>query len=597
MPIRQLPDHLVNQIAAGEVVERPASVVKELVENALDAGAKTIEVRIEEGGLRLIQVSDDGRGISAEELPLALARHATSKIETLDDLDAIASLGFRGEALPSIASIARFSLTSRRFDNQTAYTVSVSRDGASEPIAVARAIGTTVDVADLFFNTPARRKFLKAPATEFRHIDRWLRVLALSRFDVGFRLQHNGRVSWQVSAAAGEADERRRLGELLGSDFRDHALVVDAEAAGPAIKGWVAAPEFSRANADMQYTFVNGRYVREKTLLHATRHAFRDVLFHRRHPAYALYLAMDPARVDANAHPQKLEVRFRDGRSVHQFVSHTVEAVLADGQSRSTHARELSAAIARPSGRETLQLLAGAAVEPIAAGAGLATHLEVREPRSLADTATNSAALAANEQRPTPGEFPLGFALGQLHGAYIVAENDHGLIVVDMHAAHERVTYERLKNEYATGGVVTQPLLVAESVAIAPAEADALEAAVDTLKQLGLGLRRTGPDSVRIESAPALLGSADLGGLVRDLAADLVEAGQTDRLAAAVNEWLSTFACHHSVRANRRLSVDEMNALLRAMEQTERADQCNHGRPTWFAMPLDALDREFRRGR
>ncbi|MEM8984445.1 MAG: DNA mismatch repair endonuclease MutL, partial [Pseudomonadota bacterium] len=439
MPIRQLPDHLVNQIAAGEVIERPASVVKELVENALDAGASDIEVRVEEGGQRLIQVRDNGRGIAANELRLAVARHATSKIETLDDLDAIASLGFRGEALPSIASISRFSMTSRRADSQNGYSMRVARDAIDEPVAAARGVGTTVDVADLFYNTPARRKFLKTPATEFRHIDRWLRILALSRFDVAFRLQHNGRVSWQVRAAQNEADERIRLGDLLGREFREHAVPVEAEAAGLALQGWVAAPEFSRASADFQYSFVNARFVREKTLAHAVRHAYRDVLFHGRHPAYVVYLAIDPARVDANAHPQKLEVRFRDGRSVHQFVSHTIEAVLASGQARSTQTRELSAAIARPAGRETLALLAGASPSATLSSNNAVQRFAVREPEpTLTSTSPGSIGPPVNDD-----DFPLGFALGQLHGVYILAQNSRGLIVVDTHAAHERITYER----------------------------------------------------------------------------------------------------------------------------------------------------------
>ncbi|MEO1036474.1 MAG: DNA mismatch repair endonuclease MutL [Pseudomonadota bacterium] len=579
MPIRQLPDHLVNQIAAGEVVERPASVVKELVENAFDAGANDIEIRIEEGGLRLIQVRDNGRGIPPAELALALSRHATSKIESLDDLEAIASLGFRGEALPSIASVSRFTLTSRHASEQTAYSVTMQRDVVGEPAVVARGVGTTVEVADLFFNTPPRRKFLKTPGTEFRHIDRVVRTLALSRFDVALRLIHNGRTVVNLAVAASHDAKLVRLRELLGREFAEHALPVDAESAGIAMTGWIAAPDYSRAAADLQFTFVNARAVREKTLVHAVRHGYRDVLFHGRQPAYALYLAIDPARVDANAHPQKLEVRFRDTRSVHQFVSTTVEVVLAASRSSTARSRSVAEVAHRGAPQASLELLASASREPLPSSSNLA----VREP------APPLAAAGA--------EYPLGFALGQLHGVYILAENAHGLVVVDTHAAHERVTYERLKQEFESGHIASQPLLVPDTVALSQAEADALEAAADELRRHGLELRRTGPDCVQIDAGPVLLAGADLTSLVRDLASDLVADGASRRLADANAEWLSTFACHHSVRANRRLSIEEMNALLRAMEATERADQCNHGRPTWFSMTLEDFDRQVRRGR
>ena len=583
MPIRQLPDHLVNQIAAGEVVERPASVAKELIENALDAGATEVEVRIEDGGQRLIRIADNGYGIPRDELPLALARHATSKISALEDLDAIASLGFRGEALPSIASVSRFSVASRARDASTAYTLSVTRDAAHEPVAAARGVGTTIDVADLFYNTPARRKFLKTPATEFRHIDRSVRTLALSRADVRFRLFHNGKAVFDVRAATDEAGRRQRLGQLLGSEFERAALPVVAEAAGFALTGWVAAPDFSRAAADFQYFFVNGRPVREKTLVHAVRHAYRDVLFHGRHPAYVLHLAMDPARVDANAHPQKLEVRFRDGRSVHQFVASAIEVVLAAGRHEQSQPRSLpSRRAALPPRQASIAMLAASRpADPPTAVAPAAMPLAVREP---------APAMSARPQ-------PLGVALGQLHGVYILAQNADGLIVVDMHAAHERVTYEKLKSELANGTVASQPLLVAETVALSQAEADALEDAADELGRHGLVLERQGPEVVRVVERPVLLGDADLAALVRDVASDLVADGTSRRVQDAEHEWLATFACHHSVRANRRLTLDEMNALLRDMEATERADQCNHGRPTWFAMTLAEFDREFHRGR
>lgn len=582
MPIRALPDHLVNQIAAGEVIERPASVVKELVENALDAGASAIEVRVQEGGRRLLRVSDNGSGIGRTELRLALARHATSKIAELDDLEAIASLGFRGEALPSMASVARLALTSRATGTRDAWEIKAAGGEISEPHAAQHARGTTVEIRDLFYSTPARRKFLKTDRTEFGHVEKQIRAHALARFDVGFRLYHADKLVFEVKACADEADERQRLSTLLGREFVEAAIPVTQEAAGMALRGWVAAPSFSRAAADRQYWFVNGRHVREKTLLHAARHAYRDVLFHGRHPAYVLYLALDPARVDSNAHPQKLEVRFRDGRSVHQFVSRSLEQPLAGDvvTQRSAEPSRIRFAQPGPSGQ------AGMVLEPVASPAW-----PTPEPPAARPTITTPANNAASAEQL------LGVALAQLRGIYILAENANGLIIVDMHAAHERITYERLKAQHAAESVAEQQLLVPESVSLTEAEADLLERWSDRLQTMGLRLRRMGPDRISIDAHPAVLGTPDTGALVRDLAAELGEHGTTQAIAGATDELLSTFACHHSVRANRQLSLAEMNALLRDMEATERADQCNHGRPTWTSVSIGELDRLFMRGR
>ncbi len=587
MPIRALPDHLVNQIAAGEVVERPASVVKELVENALDAGASRVEIRVVEGGRRLIRINDNGAGIPKDELELALSRHATSKIAELDDLEAIASLGFRGEALPSIASVARLAMTSRQSGGRDAWVVRAAGGELERPEAAQHAEGTTVEVRDLFYSTPARRKFLKTDRTEFSHIEKQVRAQALARPDVALRLVHGDRVVLDVRAAQTVAERRARLAALVGAEFAEAAIQIDVEAADLALRGWAAAPEFSRAAPDCQHWFVNGRHVREKTLLHAARHAYRDVLFHGRHPAYVLYLALDPAKVDANAHPQKLEVRFRDGRSVHQFVSRSVEQALAvqipaQRQVAPTPVRFAEFDRSAPSAQQGMSLPSVTATQ-----------------RWLRDTVSEpTAPLAPQSSEPGNRDSaePLGYALAQLGGIYILAENDHGLVIVDMHAAHERITYEKLKHQHASDAVARQSLLVAETVAVTTAEADLLEGAALQLEQLGLEVRRSAPEQVRVLAHPAVLGTPNVVELVRDVVAELAEHGRSDAITTATDELLSTFACHHSVRANRKLSLAEMNALLREMEATDRADQCNHGRPTWTTVSVQELDRLFMRG-
>ncbi len=587
MPIRELPSHLINQIAAGEVVERPASVAKELVENALDAGAQAISVDIAGGGEKLIRIRDDGAGIPRDEMTLALCRHATSKIQDLDDLEAVVSLGFRGEALPSIGSVSRLVLRSKTADQDRGYSVEVNNGVVAEPVPVAHPQGTTVEVHDLFHNTPARRKFLRTERTEYAHIDKWLRRLALARPDVAFRVTHNQRSVLDLMPAIDEAGERRRLAQLCGAAFAEQALRVSREIDGLALTGWIGLPTFNRSQPDMQFWFVNGRSIGDKTLAHAVRHAYRDVLFHGRYPAYVLYLSMDPAGVDANAHPAKHEVRFRDGRRIHGVVAQTVEQALAE---------------TRPGGVDV------ARIEPrlrdvTAAAAGRLPFSEARpvSPSQVRESLAGYQALVRPTEaavEPEPGQAPpLGYALAQLAGIYILAENADGLIVVDMHAAHERILYEKLKRDFDRRHIVRQPLLVPESLSVSEREADLAEQNSEALTLLGLVLDRGGPGTVVLREMPALLKQAEAEQLVRDVLADLSDGKDAGRIDASMDEILATMACHHSVRANRNLTLDEMNALLREMEQTDRADQCNHGRPTWTTLRIADLDRLFQRGR
>ena len=584
MPIRQLPGHLINQIAAGEVVERPASVVKELVENSLDAGARAIEIDIVAGGQKLIRVRDDGTGIARDEMPLALSRHATSKIASLDDLESVVSLGFRGEALPSIASVARLILTSSR--GERAWQVEADNGVLSEARPAAHPIGTTVEVHDLFYNTPARRKFLRTERTEFSHIDKWLRRLALARPEVAFTVTHNRRTTLKLRAANDDASRLRRVTEICGESFAAQCMSVQRETDSMAISGWIALPTFNRSQADMQFWFVNGRSISDKTLSHAVRHAYRDVLFHGRFPAYVLYLSMDPQGVDANAHPAKHEVRFRDGRSVHGFVSQAVEHVLRD---------------TRPGGHDVIPVPANVVStkiyqqSPMALGSGGQPTTSVAEALS-GYRALGGAALTETGEPAADDLPPLGFAVAQLSGIYILAENSDGLVVVDMHAAHERITYEKLKCSFDDSDVVRQPLLVPATLAVSEAEATLAEQSAALFKRLGLVVDRSGPTGLVIREVPALLSRADAETLVRDVIADLQASGASSRVEESCHEILATMACHHSVRANRSMTVPEMNALLRQMEATDRADQCNHGRPTWTSISLAELDKLFLRG-
>ena len=602
MPIRQLPDTLINQIAAGEVVERPASVVKELVENALDAGALRVDIDLEEGGVRLIRIRDDGGGISPAELPLAVTRHATSKIASIDDLEAVATLGFRGEALPSVASVSRFRLTSRRAGSEHGALLQVDGGKVGEVTPHAHPPGTTVEVRDLFYNVPARRKFLRAERTELSHIEDWLRTLALARPDVELRVAHNGKPSrrWKGEAQLQEGTMLSdvRLHEALGEDFSRNALRVDHAGAGMRLHGWIAQPAYNRASADQQYLYVNGRSVRDRNVSHAIRQAYADVLFHGRHPAYVLFLELDPRGVDVNVHPAKHEVRFRESRLVHDFVYRTLHQALAETRAgataTSTHAAAVSNAWSMPAPQQS-----SIGLRVADAPSAYAALYAPRDAATFPDAAASPATVAAMPMPDdTPGGMPpLGFAVAQLHGIYILAENADGLVVVDMHAAHERIGYEKLKTAHDGAGLRTQPLLVPASIAVSEREADVAEREADTLAQLGFEVQRSGPQSLLLRSVPALLAHGDVEALLRDVLTDLREHGTTRRVAETRDELLSTMACHGAVRANRRLTVHEMNALLREMEATERSGQCNHGRPTWTRFGLAEMDRWFLRGR
>lgn len=622
--IELLSPRLANQIAAGEVVERPASVIKELLENSLDSGARRIDVEVEQGGVKLLKVRDDGSGIASDDLPLALARHATSKIRDLEDLERVMSLGFRGEALASISSVARLTLTSRTRDAQQAWQVETEgRDMTSHVQPAAHPVGTSVEVRDLFFNTPARRKFLKTEKTEFDHLQEVIRRLALARFDVAFHLRHNGKSILSLHEAPDEVSRARRVGAICGPGFLEQALPIEIERNGLRLWGWVGLPTFSRSQADLQYFFVNGRAVRDKLVAHAVRQAYRDVLFNGRHPTFVLFLELDPTGVDVNVHPTKHEVRFREGRMVHDFLYGTLHRALADVRPDDQLAAPAATEeITRPTGLQAgefgpqgeMRLSAAVLEQPLAApsasssGGGGYQYQYTPRPTSSAPVeearevyrefysplTTAQPAPLPESERDIP---PLGYALAQLKGIYILAENAHGLVLVDMHAAHERIMYERLKIAMASEGLSGQPLLVPESLALSQREADCAEEHAQWFQRLGFELQRLGPETLAIRQIPALLKQAEANRLVQDVLADLMEYGTSDRIQAHLNELLGTMACHGAVRANRRLAIPEMNGLLRDMENTERSGQCNHGRPTWTQMGLDDLDKLFLRGR
>ena len=593
MPIRVLPEQLIHQIAAGEVVERPASVLKELIENSIDAGARRIEVEIEEGGVRLCRVRDDGGGIDRDELVLALARHATSKITTIDDLERVGTLGFRGEALPSIASVSRMRLVSRSANAAHAYAIDADNGEVSAPAPAAHPVGTTVEVRDLFFNVPARRKFLRAERTETQHIARMVERLALSRFEVAFSLSAARRSLADYPAAVSRIERERRVAQVVGDEFIANALYVEHESAGCRLTGWLCQPTYARAQPDLQHFYLNGRMLRDRLVASAIRLGYRDVMFHGRHPAFVLFMELDPTQVDVNAHPAKLEVRFRDGRHVHDFLFRSVERALRD-----TYAGAPGAA---PPPTDADSLLPPTQVGmPMWPARGRSSFgLRVSEPPAPAYTYTalaREAAASVSTQVATQAP-PLGFALAQLHGIYILSQAPDGLILVDMHAAHERTTYERMKSALEAGPIASQPLLMPVAVSVAPAEADLFEEHAATLARAGLEVVRSGPASVQVRAVPAFLAPMDLEELVRRIGADLSADGATRGIEEALNEVLGTMACHGAVRAHRNLTVPEMNALLREMERTVRSDQCNHGRPTWTYVSLGDLDRMFLRGR
>ena len=600
--IKPLPPDLINQIAAGEVIERPSSVVKELVENSLDAGATRIEVDIELGGARLIRVRDDGDGIAADDLPLAVASHATSKIGSFDDLEHVASMGFRGEALASMSSVGRFAMTSRLRGHDNAFRIEVDSGRLQAARPAQHPQGTSVEVRDLFYNVPARRKFLRAERTEFAHIDDLLKSLALARSHVEFRLSHNGKSVRVWKAARDDQAMLMRVAEVLGEDFPQQSLRIDHATAGMRLSGWVGLPTASRPQADAQYFYVNGRLVRDRIVAHAVRQAYADVLFHGRHPAFVLYLDLDPVGVDVNVHPAKSEVRFREQRLVHDFLFRTLHEALAQTRAGQTtlpesatlqSAQVVSAPIAQSysnnwQGSHTQsRLQLGVRDEPLAGYAALLGEAE---------------ALHVNAVQPMPSANdddvpPLGYAIAQLKTIYILAENAHGLILVDMHAAHERITYEKLKSGRACSNLRSQMLLVPLSVAVSAKEAAAAEEHGEALADWGLELSRSGPSAVVVRRIPALLEGADVAELTRNVLDELAQHGSSRQLQEVENELLSTMACHGSVRAGRRLTVTEMNALLREMEATERSGQCNHGRPTWVQINMSELDKLFLRGR
>jgi len=633
--IHILDPRLANQIAAGEVVERPASVLKELAENAIDAGSRRIEIDLEAGGARLIRVRDDGRGIAEDDLPLALSRHATSKIASLDDLEGVDSLGFRGEALASISSVSRLELVSNTQDEPSEGWRVVAEGRQMEPRVspAPHPRGSSVVVRDLFFNTPARRKFLRTEKTEFGHVEETFRRLVLSRYDIAWVLRHNQKVVHQLRAGNEPAAMERRVGALLGRNFLDNALHVDIEATGLRLWGWVGLPTHSRAQSDQQYFFVNGRVVRDRLVAHAVRQAYRDVLFHGRHPVFVLYLELDPHVVDVNVHPTKHEVRFRDGRLVHDFLFSSLHRALADVRPNESGtsgaaaesaddaapASEVSASDGheqprwqqqgmalgadqeRPAAHRVREFMAGyQALHPEHEEQLLTPQPQRVEPGAPPTNESDVQARTMPEADATQAP-PLGYAVAQLHGVYILSQTTRGLVVVDMHAAHERITYERMKQQVhgdgqALGRLQTQPLLVPMSLAVSVREVETAERERDTFERLGVELDVAGPETLLVRRVPVLLDNADVESLIHDMLGDLERFGRSDRVEAHINELLASMSCHGSVRANRRLTVPEMNALLRDMERTERSGQCNHGRPTWTEMSMHELDKLFLRG-
>jgi len=604
--IQLLDSRLANQIAAGEVVERPASVLKELLENALDAGSESISVDVEQGGVKLVRVRDNGSGIDRDDLPLALSRHATSKIRGLDDLEAIGTLGFRGEALAAISSVSRLTLASNVEGEAEGWQVQVEgRDMAPSVTPAGHPRGTTVTMRDLFFNTPARRRFLRTEKTEFNHLEEVFRRIALSEFNTAFRLTHNQKVIHQLPAGMDDTLRAARVAKLCGKGFMEQAIPVDVERDGIRLHGWMGLPTFSRSQADLQYFYVNGRVIRDKVVSHAVRQAYADVLYHGRHPAYVLFLELDPAQVDVNVHPTKHEVRFREQRMVHGFLYSSLHRAIAEvrpGQSLAANVvdegesvmpamepSQASMSLSAPAGRPSY-------ASPSGNGFGYGQGQRQADAYGAlvrSGVAEAPAMPAASDQETVP---PLGYAVAQLHGIFILAENQQGLVVVDMHAAHERITYERLKQSWSEDKVRSQPLLVPVSLAVSSREADFAEQQPEVFSRLGFMVERAGPETLVVREVPAMLRESDSEAMVRDVLSDLLAQGSSERIEQKLDELLSTMACHGSVRANRRLTIPEMNALLRDMEATERSGQCNHGRPTWTQMSLKDLDRLFMRG-
>lgn len=600
--IQSMPVQLVNQIAAGEVVERPAAVVKELLENSLDAGASKITIDIEKGGTKLIRITDNGNGIHKDDLVLSLSPHATSKIRSIDDLEEVISLGFRGEALPSIASVSHLQLTSCWLGGDETWQLTMNNSKASEITPVANKPGTTIEVRDLFFNVPARRKFLRTEKTEFSHLDDVVKRISLSRFDVAISLRHNQRAVKALPAANNRLQQEKRIAEILGPAFIEQAAFMDFAYDGLRLWGWIAEPTFSRSQADMQYFYVNGRMVKDRLVTHAVRQAYADVLFHGRHPAYVLFFECDPGMVDVNAHPGKHEVRFRQSRQVHDFLFRAIHKSLSEVISSDTSSHELhhfsNNADTQQTGGATTSLPGFPAQQPSQSSMPFAVAEQRRAYAEFAPAAPalniTDTSLPGADAQDMP---PLGFARAQLHGIYILAENAQGMVLVDMHAAHERITYERLKMAREGEGIKSQPLLVPMTISVSSKEAQVVEDQVELFNELGFEIDRIAEESIKLRQLPVILSNSDVETLLRDVLADLLTHGSSTRVVQAINEILSTMACHGSIRANRKLTIEEMNALLRDMEITERSGQCNHGRPTWIQLSIAELDKLFMRGR
>ncbi|MFK7853481.1 MAG: DNA mismatch repair endonuclease MutL [Granulosicoccus sp.] len=631
--IEQLPDHLINQIAAGEVVERPASIVKELIENSLDAGATRIWVDLEQGGLDRIRVRDNGCGIDNEALALALSRHATSKIRSIEDLQNVATLGFRGEALPSIASVSRFSLSSATAQAEHGARISYQSDGSVKQEPASHPQGTSVDVSSLFYNVPARRKFMRTPRTEYSRCEAVVKTLAMAQPRCAFVLSHNGKTVFECKSAETDSAQSMRIAQILGKGFGEAARVVSVEGAGLVLNGWLADPAFSRSQADMQYFYVNQRIVRDKVIAHAVKQAYSDLIYHQRFPAFVLFLQMDPAAVDVNVHPGKQEVRFRDSQLIHSFIRRSIKDFLAALTPENSLLETASADSDHRAAMGGIEQAGSSAVNsvhpgrvpqqrpmPLQVSAQLTAMERLGAPatgksqgynkaplpispyardgfsNSIAESTTATEPQASNQAEASIVP-PLGFARAHLHGVYILAENDQGLIIVDAHAAHERITYERLKKAYSNGSLNTQALLVPVTVDVSEAEANRCEAEAPWLSTLGLRVDRMAPEQLCIREVPAILGQSDVSSLLRDVLSDLMSHDSSERLRSAVDDVLSSMACHGSVRANRALSLSEMNALLRQIESTPNSGQCNHGRPTWTALSMQDLDKLFLRGR
>jgi len=602
--IHQMPHQLINQIAAGEVVERPSSVIKELLENSLDAGATKIEIDVEQGGSKLIRITDNGSGIHKDDMALALSRHATSKIRNLDDLEHVGSLGFRGEAIPSIASISRLVISSATEGETGWQVIGDGSDKEIEQKPAAHKTGTTIEARDLFFNVPARRKFLKTEKTEFKHLDDVVKRIALSRFDIALTLTNNRKTVRQFRAAADRIGQEKRVADICGKNFIEQSVYVEHEAIGLKIWGWIALPTFSRSQADLQYFYVNGRMVKDRVVTHAIRQAYQDVLFHGRHPAYILFFELDPVLVDVNAHPTKSEVRFRESRTVHDFLYRSIHDAIAkispqeqtsDTSYQSMGMQSFSDNSSPSTNTNHSTFSANSGYNPAQSSMSLAVEEQIAAYSQLASS-QSKAEISTAENTVSEEYPPLGFAKAQLHGIFILAENRDGLVVVDMHAAHERITYERLKLSIEGEGISSQPLLVPIDIDVSEKEAELVESERDFFTQIGLEVDRSGPQSVRIRQIPVLLNKTNAEALVRDVLSDYSVHGRSERIKNTMNEVLGTMACHGSVRANRQLTIPEMNALLRDMEKTERSGQCNHGRPTWVQMSVSQIDKLFLRG-